>query len=169
MFPRISQWFTAPRCPHRGVAFRRQGTTIVETAIVLPVFFLFVFVIMEFGHAMMVSNVLKNAARSSARWGSVGETTTADVRQYAKDRMGGAVDPERVQIQIKDASDMDNGGDAPGSLEDFTDMPDLELASAERQQLFMVRAVVRYGDIAILPHPWLQDVWVGGQTFTRHE
>ena len=171
MFKRISLFAPSQAQPRRrrGASLRRKGSTIVETAVVMPVFFLFIFFIIEFGHAMMVSNVLKNAARTSARWGSVGEATSADVRQYAQERMGGAVNVAQVQILIKDASEMDNGGDAPASLEDFDNMPDLEIADAERQQLFMVRAVVRYGDIAILPHPWLQDVWVGGQTFTRHE
>lgn len=168
----IAKLFSSPGPPAEGGRrreLRRRGATIVETAIVLPVFLLFVFFIFEFGHAMMVSNVLKNAARTSARWGSVGTTSSAEVRQYAMERMGGAVDVANVQIDVKDASGLDNGESPPRSLEDFDAMPDLELANAERQQLFMVRAVVRYRDIALLPHPWLQDVWVGGQTFTRHE
>jgi Flp pilus assembly protein TadG len=148
---------------------QRRGTTIVETAVVMPIFFLLVFFIIEFGHAMMVSNVLKNAARTSARWGSVGTSSSEDVRDYALARVGSSVRHDRVQIMIKDASALDNGGTAPRTLKDFEDMPNIELANADRQQLFMVRAIVRYGDIALVPNPWLKDVWIGGQTFTRHE
>ncbi len=148
---------------------RRTGATIVETALVLPVFFIFVFAIIEFGHATMVSNVLKNACRTAARWGSATGASTAEVEQYARQRLGGAVDPALVTFQIKDASQFDTGGGAPTSAEDFRTMPDIELSEAEPRQLFMVRASVPYGNVSLLPQPWLRDVLLSGATFTRHE
>ncbi|WP_158545545.1 TadE/TadG family type IV pilus assembly protein [Bremerella cremea] len=147
----------------------RTGATIVETAIVMPVFFMFVFAIIEFGHAIMINNVIKNACRTAARWGSATGASTAEVVQYARDRMGGAVDTGLVSFQVKDASQFDTGGDPPSSLEDFENMPDIELENAEPRQLFMVRASIRYGDTSLIPQPWLSDVLLSGETFTRHE
>lgn len=148
---------------------KRTGATIVETAIVMPVFFMFVFAIIEFGHAIMINNVMKNACRTAARWGSATGATTAEVEQYARDKMIGAVDTGLVTIQIKDASQFDTGGDAPTSIADFEAMPNIELANAEPRQLFMVRAAMRYGDASLIPQPWLGNVLLTGQTFTRHE
>jgi len=148
---------------------KRTGATIVETALVMPVFFMFVFAIIEFGHATMINNVLKNATRTAARWGSATGATTAEVEQYTRERMGGAVDPSLVTIQIKDASQFDSGGDAPTSSEDFQAMPDIELEDAEPRQLFMVRASIPYGNVSLIPQPWLGSVLLSGETFTRHE
>ena len=62
---------------------RRRGAAAVEFAVVLPVFVLIVFSIIEFGRAMMVLGVITNAARSGARAGVVltgtYTTTTAAV------------------------------------------------------------------------------------------
>ena len=148
---------------------KRTGATIVETAIVMPVFFLFVFAIIEFGHAIMINNVMKNACRQAARWGSATGATTEEVEQYVRDKVIGAVDPALLTVQIKDASQFDTGGDAPDSIADFAAMPDIELANAEPRQLFMVRAAMRYGDVALIPQPWLSNALLTGQTFTRHE
>ncbi|MEW4454907.1 TadE family protein [Bremerella sp. JC817] len=148
---------------------KRTGATIVETALVMPVFFMFVFAIIEFGHATMINNVLKNACRTAARWGSATGATTAQVEQYARDRMGGAVNPAMVNIQIKDASMFDTGGDAPKTNADFQAMPDIELKNAEPRQMFMVRASIPYGEVSLIPQPWLGGVTLSGQTFTRHE
>ncbi|TWT32916.1 TadE/TadG family type IV pilus assembly protein [Blastopirellula retiformator] len=147
----------------------RRGATIVETAMVLPVFFLFVFAIMEFGHATMVSNVMKNSCRNAARWGAASGATTEEVTNYARNQMKSAVNSDRVTIQVKDASFFDDGGDLPADNDDWASLPDIELSDAESRQMFLVRATVRYGDVTIIPQPWLADVVLGGQSITRHE
>jgi Flp pilus assembly protein TadG len=45
----------------------RRGATLVETAAVLTVFFLFLLGIFEYGRFVMVRNLLDNAAREGAR------------------------------------------------------------------------------------------------------
>jgi Flp pilus assembly protein TadG len=47
---------------------RERGTTIVEAALVLPVFFAFLFGVMEAGRFLNVRQVLTNAAREGARF-----------------------------------------------------------------------------------------------------
>ena len=55
----------------------RRGTAVVEFALVAPVLCLVVLGIMEFGRAMMVGEMLNNAARSGCRAGTlVGMTNT---------------------------------------------------------------------------------------------
>ncbi|PHR93874.1 MAG: hypothetical protein COA78_32565 [Blastopirellula sp.] len=148
----------------------RSGATLVETACILPIFFLFVFTIIEFGHASMVSNVLDNATRTAARWGSANGATSAEVEQYVRDRMQGALDTRLVTIQIKNAGSFDEqNGVLPESQDDFAAMPDIELADADSRQLFMVRATINYSDVALLPNRFLAGITLGGQSFTRHE
>ena len=47
----------------------QRGTTIVEAAIILPVFLMFLFGIFEAGRFLNVRQVLTNAAREGARFG----------------------------------------------------------------------------------------------------
>ena len=45
----------------------RRGTAMVEMALVLPIFLMLVLGIIEFGRAMMIANLVTNAAREGAR------------------------------------------------------------------------------------------------------
>jgi Flp pilus assembly protein TadG len=53
----------------------RQGAAAVEFALVAPVFFLMIFGMIEFGRAIMVQQVLTNAAREGARVGVLDSQT----------------------------------------------------------------------------------------------
>jgi Flp pilus assembly protein TadG len=66
----------------------RRGVAAVEFALVVPIFLLLVFGIIEFGRVIMVQQVLVNASREGARR-AVLETATADsvtktVSEYLK-------------------------------------------------------------------------------------
>lgn len=65
----------------RGGKYRvvRAGTHLVEFALVIPVFFLFVFGLIEIGRGMMVGSLVTNAARTGCRIGIVPGKTTSDV------------------------------------------------------------------------------------------
>lgn len=54
---------------------KRRGAAAVEFALVAPVFFLLVFGMIEFGRAIMVQQVLTNAAREGARVGVLDSPT----------------------------------------------------------------------------------------------
>ena len=49
----------------------QKGAVLVEAAIILPILFLLVFGIFEFGRAMYITNTLNNAAREGARKAAV--------------------------------------------------------------------------------------------------
>ena len=71
--------FKNSRRPRRRSLARRCGATITEFAIVAPIFFLFVFGAFEFGRAIMVQQILTNAAREGARQAIVESAVAADV------------------------------------------------------------------------------------------
>lgn len=153
----------------RSCGAERRGTTIVETAIVLPVFLLFVLALVEFGHALMVKNVLRSACRAGARLGSTEGQSTSSVEQHVRRVLGGAIHADAVHVAVKDASTFDDGGSLPENNNELEALPAVELLDAEPRQLFMVRARVNYNDVALLPMPFLKNVVLQGQSFTRHE
>jgi len=58
----------------------RRGAAVVEFAMVVPVFVLLVFGMIEFGRAVMVKQVLVNATREGARQAVLDGSTMADVQ-----------------------------------------------------------------------------------------
>jgi Flp pilus assembly protein TadG len=154
------------RPPHFNSTARR-GTTIVETAVVLPVFLLLLFAIFEFGHAQLINNMLNSACRNAARIGAVEGSTTAQVRTKVQEMIGSVVPTAAVQIFVKNASSFDGGGSAVGAQ--LEGLPDIELKDTESRTLFVVRAKVPYRNVAIVPMPFLADVELDAQAFMRHE
>jgi hypothetical protein len=158
----------------RRLKATRLGTTVVETALVLPVFLLFVLALIEFGHAQMVTHVLRSACRQAARIGATEGNSTAEVRQRAIDMLSTCVDTDLVEVYVKNAGVYDAGGAPPESGSDLESLPDIELNNADPRQLFLVRAKVNYEDIAIVPNipyvgNFLDELVIEGQAFMRHE
>lgn len=147
----------------------RHGTTIVETAFVLPVFFFLVFAIFEFAHAQMVVNVLNSACRNGARVGSVEGTTTSQVLSRVDQTLSSAIPTTSVSIFVKDASVFDSGGTPPTTGAGVEALPDITLEDAEPRQMFVVRASVPYNNIALIPMDFMNGVVLDSQAFMRHE
>ena len=78
-------------------AERRGGATMSETAVALPVFFLLLFGIFEYGRYFMMRNLIANAAREGARFAVVhtADKTTADVQAAVLNFLGG----QQAQLQ----------------------------------------------------------------------
>jgi len=138
---------------------------MVETAFVLPVFLLFVLAIFEFGHAFMVVQVLKAAARQGARLGVADNVTTAEVQQEARNVMAGAIDPNQVTVMVKDAGAFDSA--TPPT--DVTTLPNAEVSDLEDGDLFVVRVETNYSNVRVLRLRFLDGVVLSGQTVMRHE
>jgi Flp pilus assembly protein TadG len=66
--------------PHRSVRKRRRGAAAVEFAIVLPVFVILVFGMIEYGRMVMVQQVITNASREGARRAVLDGATTSSVQ-----------------------------------------------------------------------------------------
>jgi Flp pilus assembly protein TadG len=69
----------------RSESRRRRGASLVEFAVVAPVFFLIVLAIFEFGRACMVNALLTEAARQGCRQGVIEGTSSAAIQQAATD------------------------------------------------------------------------------------
>lgn len=148
----------------------RSGTAIVETAVVLPIFFTLIFAFIEFGHCFMTIHTMNSAARRAARLG-VGETATTDeVIQTAKDILGSAIDAENenIQVWVKDASAFD---DPELELEDidYEDLDDVLVEDLDPRAMFIVRVQVPYSEVGILGPRWVTNLNLYGQSVMRKE
>lgn len=68
----------------------RRGATLVETALVISIFLMFLFGIFEYGRFVMTRQLMENAAREGARW-AIANTyngTVAQVRSVVDTRLG---------------------------------------------------------------------------------
>ena len=126
------------------------GTTLVETALVLPVFLAFVLGLMELSHAYLVTNVMRAACREAARMGSVSGTSSAQVKQKALYMMGSTCKASLVTVFVKDASAFDGNNSPATDGASLENLPAIQLTNAAPRQLFLVRAKVHYNDIAIV-------------------
>ena len=148
----------------------RSGSALVETAVVLPVFFTFLFGFIEFGHCYMTIHSLNSAARRAARMGVGEDVTSAEVIALAHEILDSAIDADHagVVISVKDASSFD-AQDVDAADIDYDSLPDAELSELEPRQLFLVRIEVPYSEIGILGPRWVQSLDLYGQSVMRKE
>lgn len=151
----------------------RLGTTVVETALVLPVFLMFVIGMVELSRAVFVQHVLNSACRRAARLGSTEGVNSAAVKAKTLEILSSAVKTAAVTVLVKDASSFDTANPATNAAA-LDAMSDIEVSGAKSRQMFMVRAKVKYSDIAIVKHIpiigyFMQNVTLDGQAFMRHE
>ena len=81
---------------------RRHGAAVVEMALILPVFIMLVFGVIEFGRAMMISQLVTNSARDGARLaildGSTNQTVSTAVTDFLNQSVG--LNPADVTVTI---------------------------------------------------------------------
>jgi Flp pilus assembly protein TadG len=77
----------------------KKGQALVEMAIMLPILFLFVFGITEFGRAMYIKNMLNNAAKSAARAAVVTTSlTNTSFSDFSATTCNSSTDPIKQKI-----------------------------------------------------------------------
>ncbi|NNJ25746.1 TadE family protein [Alienimonas chondri] len=144
----------------RCSAQRRRGAALVEAAIVLPIFFLAILAMVEFGRAMMVGQLVTNAAREGARrailYGSDGEEVRTHVTEFLQNAAD--IDPEHVDMTITVRPGPDRTGSPPEDLADS--------ASGDR---VTVRVVVPWDQAGWGTLRWLGGKSFRGQATMRHE
>ena len=148
----------------------RGGTTIVETAVVLPIFFTMIMGVIEFGHCFMTIHTMNSAARRAARAGVPETATTAEISSLAHDILDSAIDADHanVNILVKDASVFDQAGFDASNL-DYSALPDVNVEDLTSGQLFVVRIQVPYSEIGILGPRWIGSLNLYGQSVMRKE
>ncbi|WP_310820524.1 TadE/TadG family type IV pilus assembly protein [Stratiformator vulcanicus] len=154
----------------------RRGATLVELAVVLPVFTVFLAGLMEINHAYMVSSTLKAACQQAARQGVSDNVSTTAVKERLLEILSAAIDTSQVTVYIKDGSVFDNPGLDPTAV-NYSALSDINLSDAEPRQLFIVRAEVPYDAVSLLPPFFVKKtggggsspVMLSGQSVMRHE
>lgn len=156
------------RRKNRSGSSKRSGATLVELAIVLPVFFMMVFAFIEFGHVFMTVHVLNGAAKKASRVGVGDNSTTQAVKDEANKILGSLLSTSNFTIKVLDGSVFDDPNVDASSV-NYSSLPEIDLSQAESRQLFIVRVSVPYDNIAILGPRWVKDVTLYGQSVMRHE
>ena len=150
----------------------RKGAAIIETAFALPVLFILLFGLVEFGRAFWAIQALNAAARKGAYSGMMGGVSNAEVRAEIKDFLAASnIDVSDAQIFILDGSPYDQLGadDDPPSADELSPVDLLDEDVMVPRALAIVRIEVPFEDISILSPVWLGDATIVGQVAMRHE
>jgi Flp pilus assembly pilin Flp len=95
----------------RSCRRNRRGAAAVEFAVVAPVLFLMVFGMIEYGRAVMVQQVMTNAAREGARSAVLDGATATDVETRVVDYLtGGGISSATADHVTIDPSDPASAG-----------------------------------------------------------
>lgn len=82
----------------------RRGGTLVEFALVAPVFFLMVLGIIEIGRAYMVSELLTEAARRACRQGVIEGSSSSAIQSAATNYLASVgINGESANVYVNDA------------------------------------------------------------------
>jgi Flp pilus assembly protein TadG len=99
---------------------RRRAASAVEFAVVIPVFFLFVFGLIELGRGLMAQHLVTNAARQACRVGVIEGKTYGDVQGAAITYLAAqGISGEGVTIQVNDVTDT-SANFAPNAGDEIT-------------------------------------------------
>ena len=132
---------------------------MVEMALVMPVFFLVVLGIIEFGRAMMVSNLVTSAAREGARMavvdGSTNSEVTGAINTFLNQSLG--VSSSNVSTTITVVA-------AEGNAD-----PANQVANARTRDLITVKVQIPFDKVALLGGKYLSGKQLVGQSAMRHE
>jgi Flp pilus assembly protein TadG len=146
----------------------RDGATLVETAVCFPVFLMFLFAVIEFGHAFMCTATLTAAAKDGARFGSLDGVTSQQVIDRVKARINGAFKSSKATVVVKDAATYENSSTNPADV-NVANLSNFELNDADSRHLFIVRVTVPYDQVAIMPPFWAKGLTLRGDSVMRHE
>lgn len=132
---------------------RRRGAVAFEFAMVLPIFILAMIGIIEFGRAVMVQQILVNAAREGTRRAIVPGATDSAVTTLVDDYLVNAtLGAEGRQVQIVDA-----------------DGNPVSLADVNSHDVVAVRVTVPYNEVGVGIGSYFSDTTMGALVQMRKE
>ena len=132
----------------------RRGAAAVELAIVLPVFLLVIFGIVEFGRAFMAEHILANGARLGARSAIVEGSTNAQVIQQVTDF---CVDTLAV-----------NGADVVVVIEDETGTA-IDLATSTEGDFCRVSVAIAFDKVSFVTGSYMDNAALESSCIMEHE
>lgn len=154
---RIIQLAKSPQTP--GSHQPRRGAALVEAALVLPVFFMAIVGIVEFGRGMMVTQLVTNTARETARQAILDGSTNASVTNFAKTSLAGAASAETADITVNISVAPATGSAASGN----------QLNTTEAYDLITVEVAIPYDKISFFTGKYLGGKTLSASATMRHE
>jgi Flp pilus assembly protein TadG len=146
-----------PRIVHPRA--RRRGAVTVEMALILPIFFTVVLGIVEFGRAMMVAQLVTNAAREGARMGSLGNTSNAAVTQSVKDSLVSTAQVSAADVSVTITVTPASGNPSPGN----------EIANCHSRDLINITVKIPFSKVSYLTPHYLASSNLTGSSAMRFE
>ena len=136
----------------------RRGAATVEFALVLPVFVIIVFGMIDFGRAMMIGQIVQNASREGARLASTDGATAQMVNDHVNDYLQGALGVSAGDITIAIDIEAGPGNSNPSGVED-----------ASPGDKCTVRVQVPYNEIALFQSSYFNNAKLKGYATMRRE
>ena len=134
----------------------RRGAAVVEAAVVLPVFLLILFGMIEFGRALMVNQVLTTAARDACRLAIIGGSSNSEVKQAVKDTVNLTLGLAAADVAVTVSVTAKNGGSVA------------DVASAQQGDLCAIQVQVPYDKCSWFSPAWLDGESLKGDCMMRH-
>ncbi len=142
-----------------GNSTNRKGAALVEAAIVLPVFFLAIVGIVEFGRGMMVSQLVTNGSREAARRSVFDGSTNTDVEAFVKNKLSNSIGCSAADIAVGITITPDPNNSTTGN----------DLANAQPFDLVTVQVSVPYDKVSFFTGKYLAGKTLSSETTMRHE
>jgi Flp pilus assembly protein TadG len=137
----------------------RRGAALVEVALVLPIFIMVTLGIIEFGRAMMVSQLVTNAAREGAREAIIEGKTNTQVRTGITNFLSQSVGIGANEVEITITVTPDVGNPDAGN----------EVGNASVGDLVQVRVEVPFDQVSFTKAKYLGGKNLVGIAAMRHE
>ncbi len=145
---------------HRSIRqTKRRGAAMVEMAIVLPIFFLVVLGIVEFGRAMMVSQLVTNSAREATRLAIIDGQTNTTVTTWVKDFMSTTVGVAASDVTVAITVTPAEGNPDPAN----------QVGDAKSRDLVTVNVSVPFDKVSYVPGSYLNGKNLSARSAMRHE
>ena len=145
----------------RRINHARRGTAMVEMALVLPLFLMLILGIIEFGRAMMIANLVSNAAREGARMAVLDGSTNTEVNNavetFLQSAIGSGVSAADIDVTITVTAAAGNPN------------PANNVANAISRDLITVKVQLPFNRVALIPGDYLAGKQLAGQSAMRHE
>jgi Flp pilus assembly protein TadG len=137
----------------------RRGAAVLEMALVLPIFFMVVLGIVEFGRAMMVGQMVTNAAREATRLAIVDGSTNSAVETWVEEFLQSSIGVDAADVTVNINVTAAPGNDDPGD----------EIGNAQSRDLVQVSVSVPFDKVSYLPGNYLDGKQLSAQSAMRHE
>lgn len=138
---------------------QRKGAALVEAAIVLPVFFMAIVGIVEFGRGMMVSQIVTNGSREAARRSVFDGSTNTDVELFVQDKLSNSIGCDAADVTVVITITPDPNNNTTGN----------DLVNAQPFDLVTVEVSVPYDKVSFFTGKYLAGKILSAETTMRHE